>query len=484
MNIIVIIGTHSSVGKTTLAATIGSILQNANLSVEMLKFDGYFNYNAGTMNPYGKLPKNRFPNEEVIVTPDGWESDSDIGVYERFLFKKMYKKNNITNGEIIQEIVQLDKNFKKEGDVIFSRDIIDLFIKKISTLGRKKKFVVLEVGGSIDDYENILILKSINKLRKKNKILIIFLSRIFFEENIPKTRLIRRHYDLFLNKNLPPNFIILRSQFDVNKKFLKKIARQSNLSVRNIFFIKDIDNIYELPVLLEKQNFSKKIFQFFNLKYSKPKLKVFKEYNKKYVKKRKMIKLLLSDNTESFESYVSLINAIKDICVLNNLKAKIKIWERKKINIPPNGIILTEPLNNKDTLIKYANKKKIPILGISGGACSLLKFYDKKCKIMKTKEMTLGSKKIITEDILRHIYKKRIIKEVNRHNYNICNNYVNDKIKILGKYCNGQNICAFQIKNKNQIGVLYHPEFNSNIKSPNPLLNYFILTCSSIQNKV
>ena len=166
-------GVMSGIGKGIATASIGKILQSCGFEVSAIKIDPYINVDAGTMNP--------IEHGEVFVTEDGTECDQDVGNYERFLNKDIFDGNYITTGRVYETVIHKERNLKYEGRCVeVVPDIPNEVIRRIEKVGRntKSEFVLIEIGGTVGEYQNILFLEAgrIMKIKYPGNVLFILVS--------------------------------------------------------------------------------------------------------------------------------------------------------------------------------------------------------------------------------------------------------------------------------------------------------------------
>ena len=155
-------GVISGIGKGIASASISLLLKSAGFKVAPLKMDPYLNVDAGTMNP--------IEHGEVFVLDDGTECDQDLGHYERFLGESLNKTNISTQGSIYQTVIQKERNLEYEGDFVDITHVTEEIINRINLAGRSKNadIVVVEIGGTTGEYQNVLFLEA-NRLLKLKK---------------------------------------------------------------------------------------------------------------------------------------------------------------------------------------------------------------------------------------------------------------------------------------------------------------------------
>src|SRR3989338_3275660 len=148
-------GVMSGIGKGVTVASTARILKDYGFTVTAVKIDPYLNVDAGTMNPT--------EHGEVFVTEDGLECDQDVGNYERFLDENIYKDNYMTSGFVYQSVINKERNLGYGGKCVqIIPHITDEIESRLAKAARKAKadFVLVEIGGTVGEYENLLFLET------------------------------------------------------------------------------------------------------------------------------------------------------------------------------------------------------------------------------------------------------------------------------------------------------------------------------------
>lgn len=402
--IFVVGGVMSGVGKGISTASISQILSNKGYNVSAMKIDPYINVDAGTMNPA--------EHGEVFVTEDGDQTDQDIGNYERFLNKDIKSVNYMTTGRVYQSVIARERNLEYKGKCVQViphipmevRDRIDKAVKET-----KAEIVVIEVGGTVGEYENLLFLEAarVMKLKNPGDVLFVMVSYLPVPNKVGemKTKPTQHAVRSLNTAGIQPNFIIARSEVDIDDIRRGKIAIHCNVLKEDVITAPDIDSIYEVPLNFEKNNFANKILKKLNLK---PKNSLLgKENAKKWLaminqmnSPKREIKIgLLGDcfNVGNFslkDSYLSLTEAIRHAAIYNRVKVNIEWIDTK--DLKKEGLLLIkkidgllipqgwgeEGLTEKVQAINYCRTKKIPYLGLGCGMqMAIVEFARNVCQI-------------------------------------------------------------------------------------------------------
>ena len=253
-------GVLSGLGKGITSASIGLLLRSRGIAVTAMKCDMYLNVDAGTMNP--------IEHGEVFVTDDGTETDQDLGHYERFLDINLTKENYTTNGQIYKLILEKERKLDYAGKCVEPyHHIPPEIIKKWYKAGETSKtdVVLVELGGTVGEYEGLLFFESVRRLKLTNPkdIILIHVGYLPAPPSIGelKSKPLQQSVSQLNSLGIMPDFIVCRSELAVDEKRKEKIAMSSGLPIENIISAPDVGSIYEVPMLLDKQHFAEKIIK-------------------------------------------------------------------------------------------------------------------------------------------------------------------------------------------------------------------------------
>ncbi|MEK7177411.1 MAG: CTP synthase, partial [Patescibacteria group bacterium] len=264
-------GVISGIGKGITAASISLLLKQAGYRVAPLKFENYLNLDAGTINP--------IEHGDVFLCEDGTEADMDIGTYEKFLNEDMGKENFVTIGEIYKTVIDRERRFEYKGeDVEAIPHITNEIIDRIKSLGKKKKadIVVIELGGTAGEYQNIFYYEASRILTLKNPgdVIHVHVSFVPTPNHLgePKTKPTQLSVRTLNSMGIQPDFIVARSEKFLDKRRIERFALFCNVQPENIISNPDVAHPYEVSLVLEKQRVAEKILSQFKLKVTKPDL--------------------------------------------------------------------------------------------------------------------------------------------------------------------------------------------------------------------
>ena len=383
--IIVTGGVISGLGKGITTASIGKILENHGYKVTAIKIDPYINYDAGTLRPT--------EHGEVWVTEDGGEIDQDLGHYERFLDINIPKCNNITTGQVYSAVIEKERGGKYLGKTVQPiPHVTDEIKRRIRAPAEETKFdfVLVEIGGTVGDYENVLFLEAVRQMKHEGeKVIYVHVTYVPVLKSLgeAKTKPTQHSVKLLREIGIQPDFIITRSEKPLDDVRKEKIALFCNVSGEDVISDSNIDNVYGVPLLFEEQELCKKILKKLGLRKEELDLNAWKNYIAKIRKLDKKVKIGIIGKYFDIgafklsDSYISVIEAIKHAAWNNNLHPEIewidsKIFEKqprkivnlKKIDgiIVPGGFGLSG-VEGKISTIKYARENNIPYLGLCLG---------------------------------------------------------------------------------------------------------------------
>jgi CTP synthase len=525
--IFVIGGVMSGIGKGITVASTARILKDYGFKVTAVKIDPYLNVDAGTMNP--------IEHGEVFVTEDGMECDQDIGNYERFLDENILKDNYMTSGAVYREVINRERDLGYNGKCVqIIPHVTDEIENRLLRVAKNSKadFVLVEVGGTAGEYENLLFLETarIMKLKMPGKVLFMLVSYLPIPEKLGemKTKPTQHAVRALNYAGIQPDIIIARSSRPLDEIRKNKIALFCNVLPKDVISAPDIEMIYEVPVNFEKDDLGKRILAKFNLKNKKNNFGVWQKLIKKIKTLKKPIKIGIvgkyfgSGDFILTDSYISVIEAVKHAAWHLNLKPEIywlnseefeknpkKLSELKNYDglIVPGGFG-SRGVEGKILAIGYARKHKIPflglcygmqlaaiefarnVLGLKGAHTTevnsktkypiILTLPEQEKRILNKKDlggtMRLGAYtcELNPKTKVYNLYKSKLITERHRHRYEFNNEYKElfEKRGFLIAGLNPDRNLAEIIELKNHpyfVGTQFHPEFKSKLLHPHPL---------------
>ncbi len=382
-------GVISGIGKGITSASISLLLKSAGYKVAPIKFENYLNLDAGTINP--------IEHGDTFLCEDGTEADMDIGTYEKFLNEDMGKDNFVTMGRIYSSVIERERRFEYHGeDVEAIPHITDEIIKRIKHVGEVKKadIVVIELGGTAGEYQNVFYYEAsrIMTLKNPGDVIHVHVSYVPTPAHLgePKTKPTQLSVRTLNSLGIQPDFIICRSEKKLDKRRMDRLALFCNVPAENVISSPDLPSVYEVPLILNEQNLGKKILEKFEWSAKTPDLTDWK----KFVEKVKSVKSKNADieiaivgkyfgtgDYQLRDSYAALFDAIDHASYSLGIPVKTR-WidaEKTEGNADlgklignPDGIIVPIGwgVRGAEGMIRtagYARDKKIPYLGLCYG---------------------------------------------------------------------------------------------------------------------
>ena len=488
-------GVMSGIGKGVATSSIGKILKSKGYNVTAIKIDPYINVDAGTMNP--------IEHGEVFVTDDGLECDQDMGNYERFLDADLSALNYMTTGSVYEAVIHRERNLEYKGKCVeVVPDIPNEVISRIKKVASKSKadFVLIEIGGTVGEYQNMLFLEAARmmKLEHPKGVLFVLISYLPIPNSIGEMKTKPTQYAVrTLNSaGIQPDIILGRSGVPLDDPRKKKISIFCNIDKESVISAPDVNSIYEIPINFEKDDLGNRILKKFNLKAKNLDLNEWKELVNVILTAKKKVKIGIigkyfeTGNFTLTDSYISVIEAVKHASWFFKRKPEITWLSAEKYESNEkdlkelkefDGIIVPGGFGSRGVLgkmkaIEYLRKQKIPFLGLCyglqlavvefaqnvlgiKGACSrefeeilgrgvkpvyVIDTMPEQKAILKEKKyggtMRLGSYycEIKKDTLSFKAYKNTLIKERHRHRYEI-NNEFKDELEKKGIIVSGIN---------------------------------------------
>ncbi len=383
--IVVAGGVISGVGKGVATASIGKILKEYGYSVTAVKIDPYVNVDAGTMRPT--------EHGEVWVTEDGGEIDQDLGNYERFLDIDISKHNNITTGQVYRDVIQREREGKYLGKTVqIIPHIIDEIKERIRKAGNSHDFVLIEIGGTVGDYENIPFLFAVKSLEielGKANVVYVLVSYLPTPCHMgeAKTKPTQQAIRMLNENGITPDFILCRAPRPIDEVRRKKIEVSSNISSDYIISAPDVKTtIYRIPINFESENLGKRILQKFKITPKKqPDFAQWKQLIENIENPKKIFNIAMVGkyvdigDFQLADSYISINESLKHAAAELCCDVKIKWIDANELEAGGterlrnfDGIIIpggfgSSGVEGKINAIKYARENQKPFLGLCYG---------------------------------------------------------------------------------------------------------------------
>ncbi len=249
-------GVLSSLGKGLASASIGALLEARGLKITLQKLDPYINVDPGTMNP--------FQHGEVFVTDDGAETDLDLGHYERFTTAKLGKDNNFTTGQIYDAVITKERNGDYLGGTVqVIPHVTDEIKKNIVKISDDVDVIIVEIGGTVGDIESLPFLEAIRQLKGdlgKENVLYIHVTLVPFVNTAGqlKTKPTQHSVKELREIGIQPDILLCRTDRFLSDEIKAKIALFCNIEKDAVITAKDVEIIYEVPLLFHQEGLDEK----------------------------------------------------------------------------------------------------------------------------------------------------------------------------------------------------------------------------------
>ena len=524
-------GVVSSLGKGIAGASLGALLEARGLSVSLIKVDPYINVDPGTMSP--------FQHGEVFVTNDGTETDLDLGHYERFVRFQASKKNNFTAGKVYETVIRNERKGKYLGGTVQVIPHITNEIKKrIKEGGQGKDIAIVEIGGTVGDIESQPFVEAIRQMALELPLTswaFVHLTLVPFikASGELKTKPTQHSVKELRSLGISPDCLICRSDLELPKDEKKKIALFCSVPQSNVISMHDVETVYSIPLLLNKQKVDEIILKKLNIKSINPKLSDWKRVvSAKLNPLREVNVAFVGKYTELQDSYKSINEALEHAGIKHKTKVNINLIEAETINsrnvrkvlLTADAVLVPGGFGERGVegmiqACKFARENQIPYLGIClGMQVALIEFARNVLKLKGANSTEFNSETkhpviaLITEwnDIsgkvekrnknsdlggtmrlggqacklkksskVYKMYKSEEIVERHRHRYEVNPHYkdsiISSGLDVVGTSMDGKLVEMIEITDhKWFLACQFHPEFTSNPRDGHPIFNSYI----------
>ena len=513
----------SGLGKGIVTSSVGKLLQSKGLNVSPIKFDGYLNVDCGTMNP--------FRHGEVFVLEDGTECDMDFGTYERFLNVDLSGKNSITGGKLFRAIIEKERKGGFLGrDVQIVPHLTDEIKAWVRKTGEEQDadIVIIEVGGTVGDLENGYFLEAMRQLANEEKVLFMQLTFVpSLSEGELKTKPTQHANRLIQSMGIHPKIIICRQDEPLTREAREKLSMFCNVPPQNVFDDPNIDTIYELPMILERQRMIELLLAELEIEDKNEDMKEWRALVEKIKSPKKEITVAITGKyTAVKDAYVSVKEALVHAGAHHGAKVNVRWVETSEIDDGKatakellkncDGIIVPGGYGSRGTegkiaCIKYARENKLPFLGLCYGlqmaviewarhkagmdgansteidektAYPVIDFLPEQRGIKdKGANQRLGAWpcKLKKGTKAHAAYGKDDISERHRHRYEVNNELVpklaESGLVISGSSPDGNIVEVIEWPDGFGVATQAHPELKSRLERPAPLFVSFAKAC-------
>ncbi len=521
-------GVVSSLGKGLAAASIGALLESRGLKVTILKMDPYINVDPGTMSPY--------QHGEVFVTDDGAETDMDLGHYERYVSTAMGRKNNCTTGQIYETVIGKERRGDYLGGTVqVIPHITDEIKRRIFAAAEGFDIAIGEVGGTVGDIEGLPFLEAVRQVAwdlGRENVLYIHLTLVPYITGGGelKTKPTQHSVKELTGLGIQPDILLCRTDRILDKKIKNKIAHFCNVAENAVITAKDVEWIYEVPLVFHEEGLDERVVEKLNIWTGAPHLERWQKVVDVLKNPKDSIRIAVVGKYMSLkESYKSLFEALVHGGIANEVKVEIECIEAEQIEQEAAEILLKNVdgvlipggfgdrgSEGKIAAIRYARENGIPFFGIClGMQMAVVEFARNVCaleransaefdlqtahpvihlmeeqKAIDTKggTMRLGSYPCVlqNETLAAKLYGREKISERHRHRYEFNNNY-RAEFGARGMVLSGLSpdsalVEIIELRGHPWfLGCQFHPEFKSRPMDSHPLFRGFVE--AALQNR-
>lgn len=514
-------GVLSALGKGIAAASIGMLLESHGYKITLQKFDPYLNVDPGTMSP--------FQHGEVYVTDDGAETDLDLGHYERFTSTKTSASHNWTAGKIYEAILRKERRGEFLGKTVqVIPHLTDEIKKAFQAAANENDIVIAEIGGTVGDIESLPFLEAIRQMRLslgKENTLFIHLTLVPFMKTSGelKTKPTQHSVKELRSIGIQPDIILCRTDRFLDENIKGKISLFTNVPLEAVITAKDVDNVYEIPLIFAREGLDGIILKQLGLPIRRRRLTQWRKMLERMKNPFDEVDIALIGKYAGLQdSYMSLNQALHHAGTAHQLKVNISWIEAEEFeHTRPrmllaafDGILVpggfgTRGIEGKINAVTYARTKNVPFFGIClGMQCATIEYarhvasldransaeFDKKTPhkiFFKWRElkgvrdlggtMRLGSYlcKLKKESVAERAYGRSQIWERHRHRFEFNPEY-EEILQKAGLVISGKNpdhklVEIVELPNHRWfLGCQFHPEFKSKPVKPHPLFKAFV----------
>lgn len=526
-------GVISGLGKGILAASLGYLLKARGVKVTIQKLDPYLNVDPGTMNP--------MQHGEVFVLDDGSETDLDLGHYERFIDTDMSLLNNTTTGQVYWSVLTRERAGDYLGQTIqVIPHITDEIKDRIKRVNPRRKFdlIISEVGGTIGDIEGQPFMEAIRQFRLDvgpENVMIMGLTLVPYinKSNELKTKPTQHSVQRLREVGLQPDLLVCRTMdgHHLTNEVSKKIALFASVRIDRVFESPDVDSIYEIPLVFQKQGLDQVVADMLDLDVKEDKSQFLLNFIRRFKEPAHDITVAICGKYNALpDAYKSILESFIHAGVENDTRISTKWVDTEILENNGNadsllddvdGILIPggfgmRGIEGMIMAAGYARVNKIPFLGICLGLqCAVVDFarnvcgledansieFDKKTPHpvitlldsqigvkRKGGTMRLGAYDCTVKSGTRaySAYRSKRISERHRHRYELNNDYIK-KLEQAGMVMSGCNeehglVEIVEIPDHPWfVAGQFHPELKSRLVRAHPLFREFVK--ASVKNK-
>ncbi len=511
-------GVLSSLGKGLASASLCALLEARGLGVTFLKLDPYLNVDPGTMNP--------FQHGEVYVTEDGAETDLDLGHYERFTSATMRKLNNVTAGRIYDAVIAKERRGDYLGATVqVIPHVTDEIKSRIRQAAEGVDILIVEVGGTVGDIESLPFLEAIRQFRAdvgRENVCYVHIALVPYMSTAGelKTKPVQHSVKELRTVGIAPDVILCRTDRFLPRSVKAKIALFCNVDEDAVITAKDVESIYEVPLILHQEGLDEKVTQVLNIWSGRPNLRPWEEVVERVTKPSREVTItMVGKYVDLTESYKSLNEALHHAGIAHRARVRIEYVDSEKLSdaqalagaagiLVPHGFG-ARGVEGKIAAVRLARERRIPYFGICYGMqMSVIEFArhaaglegansfevdektphpvidllpEQRAVRDKGATMRLGAYPCVLQPGTKafEAYGSAEISERHRHRYEFNPDY-RDRLSRAGLVLSGTSpdgrlVEVVEVADHPWfVGCQFHPEFHSTPFRPHPLFKAFV----------
>jgi CTP synthase len=520
-------GVLSSLGKGIAASSIGVIMKERGLSVEMIKMDPYLNVDTSTMSPS--------QHGEVFVLDDGTETDLDLGHYSRFSKTPLSRKNTITSGSVYWEVLHRERRGDYLGSTIQTiPHITDEIKNRLEQLESNCDVAIVELGGTVGDLESMPFLEAIRQISKskKERCAIVHLVWVPWVSSASetKTKPAQASVRTLMEHGIVPDILVCRSDHKLSREAISKLSLFGGIDESMVIEAPNVDSVYEVPINLYSNGMNTALEKTLNLSHQEPNLDKWETYINQFKNPHGEVNIAIVGKYSNVkDSYKSLYESLHHASTRSVTKCNITLIPAEDIEEKGShilsefdGVVVAGGFGNrgfegKISAVKYVRENNIPFLGICLGMQSavvefarnvaglenanstemnsetpfpVICLMDEQLKVTdKGGTLRVGSYGCLLKEGTRIFtaYGKNVIHERHRHRWEFNPSYENllmsHGLVLSGKEPNLNIVESIELPNHRWfVGVQFHPELKSVVPDGHPLFDDFIMH-SIVYNK-
>jgi CTP synthase len=514
-------GVVSSLGKGLAAASIGCLLEARGFRVTLLKMDPYINVDAGTMSPY--------QHGEVFVTDDGGETDLDLGHYERFTRARMTRDHNVTTGKVYHSVITRERRGDYLGHTVqVIPHITDEIKASIRRVSQDVDVVIVEIGGTVGDIESLPFIEAVRQFRKdvgREHVLYVHLTLVPFIQASGelKTKATQHSVKELRAIGIQPDILLCRTDRYLPQSIKNKIALFCDVDEEAVITAKDVETIYEVPLVFHKEGLDAIVVKLLGLPDRPGDLTAWEEIVRKIKNPVRAARIaVVGKYIELKDSYKSLAEALVHGGIAHEARVETRWVDAEQLVqegaarhlADVDGILIPGGFGDRGTqgkveAIRYAREQGVPFLGICLGLqCAVVEFarhvaglaeansaeFDKHTphpvidllpeqrnldRLGGTMRLGLYPIALTEGSLAARIYGTLAIEERHRHRFEVSNEYRDilekNGFRISGVWPAKQLVEIVELPDHPWfVAGQFHPEFRSRPWAPHPLFAGFV----------